>query len=66
MRLNVEISEALYREVVEQAQADGRSLSDVVRGLLRDWLEVRWAQRRAREADRCVKRVERGKEALLG
>jgi Arc/MetJ-type ribon-helix-helix transcriptional regulator len=37
MRLNVELTRDLYTEVAAHADRQGRSLSDVVRELLRDW-----------------------------
>lgn len=38
MRLNVEIKDQIYKRVAAQAQAQGRSMSDVVRVLLLKWL----------------------------
>jgi hypothetical protein len=54
MRLNVDLKSELYRDIAALADEDGCTLSEVVRGLLIAWREQRWAQRRAREADRAA------------
>lgn len=38
MRLNAEIKQEIYDEFSEMAHEEGRSISDVVRGLLNDWI----------------------------
>jgi negative regulator of replication initiation len=48
MRLNVELKNELYREVSAHADADGRSISDVVRVLLLDWCKMKRREERAR------------------
>lgn len=37
-RLNVEIKDDIYHRVVEHAKSDGRTVSDVVRVLINQWL----------------------------
>ena len=38
MRLNVDIKQEIYDEFVEITKSEGRSLSDVVRMLVLDWM----------------------------
>jgi predicted CopG family antitoxin len=40
-RLNVEIRDSIYRDLVKQVALDGRSLSDVIREVILVWLEKR-------------------------
>jgi predicted CopG family antitoxin len=41
MRLNVELRQDIYEELAAHAQAQGRSLSDVIRVLINEWCEGR-------------------------
>lgn len=56
MRLNVDIKKEVYDEFLEHSQREGRSMSEVVRGLVTNWnarkrreeLEI-WRLREAEE-----------------
>lgn len=54
-RLNVELKEGIYKRFSEQVEEDGRSISDVIRTLILDFVE-----KRCREKER-MKRYENGR-----
>jgi predicted CopG family antitoxin len=41
MRLNIELKHEIYEELRGSAEAEGRSISDVVRVLINEWLRTR-------------------------
>jgi negative regulator of replication initiation len=49
MRLNAEVKHELYAEFCAHAEAQGRSLSDVVRQLLVEWCARQRREARAKE-----------------
>lgn len=40
-RLNIEVRDVVYKKFIEQAEEDGRSVSDIVRAIIIEWTEGR-------------------------
>ena len=45
MRLNLDIKDSIYQKLKEEAEAEGRSISDVVRQLVNTWLSAKRVER---------------------
>jgi hypothetical protein len=61
-KITVLVSEDLRRQAKAAAALQGRSLSDVIREMLEEWLEESLETQRS---DRLAVRVRRNEEALL-
>jgi len=46
MRLNIDLKDEIYQELKQSAQEEGRSISDVVRVLINDWLSEKRDRRK--------------------